>query len=393
MEEALHVALISNLYSSELHAGVLDFMRGNGRFLDAVTLRYPGHLPPTKNIAGILASLTVQSYLDWVVARNCPVVHMLETNLALPGWPRVVRDLEAAGRMGAQHLMSLGNLDIAFYRYFDSPAFTECRDGFIDEIQAHGRKVHEIGPHRVYDEGCELKVTRAERIRWLNSQLVPLPLPLAVMADDDVYALDLVHAARDLGLRIPEDLAILGMDDQPLVLDQVPESISSIDVNFREIGRVSCELLHRMLQGALPGSDEVPMLVKVPPKGVVVRDSTETFRCDHAGVTAAALFIRRNFHEGISVSDVAAHAKMSVRTLQAGYPQRVGCTLKEDIQRQRLRRAQGILETTDLKLAAVAVESGLGSLENLCRVFQAYHRMTPLAWRMQHRRASMIRIR
>lgn len=384
-ETAPQVSLISNLNSSELHAGALDFIRQNGGFLDAVALRYPGHLPPAENISGILAALTVPSYLDWVVARNCPVVHMLHTHLALPGWPRVVSDLEAVGRLGAQHLLSLGDIDIAFYRYFDSPDFKACRDGFVSEIEAQGRAVHEIGPRRVYNEGSELKVTRLERINWLKSQLASLPGPLAVMADDDLYAVDLVHAARALGLRIPEDLAILGVDDQPLVLDAVSQQISSIDTDLREIGRVSCELLHRLLQGATPGSDEVPMLVRVPPKGVVVRDSTVTFRCDHAGVTAAALFIRRHFHERIAVSDVAAHARMSVRSLQASYPRRVGCTIKEDIQRQRLRRAQCLLQTTGLKLAAVAVEAGFGTIENLCRIFQMQHRMTPHAWRMRQR--------
>jgi LacI family transcriptional regulator len=387
-DKAPRVLLITNLNSQELHAGAEEYLRQIGGVLEDSSLRYPGHLPSSEDISGILACcLTVPSYLEWVVARNRPVVHMLQSTLQLPGWPRVVQDLEAIGRMGAQHLLTLGDNNLAFYRYFDSPEFTACRDGFVREVEAQGRTVHEIGPHRVFSsEGCELKGSRRERVQWLKTQLASLPLPLAVMADDDVYALDLVRAAGELGLRIPEDLAILGVDDQPLILNGPPDPISSIDPDLLEIGRVSAELLHRMLQGAAPGSDAVPMLVKIPPKGVIVGDSTGTFRCDHPGVTAAALFIRKHFHEGIWVSDVAAHARMSVRTLQASYPKRVGCTVKEDIQRQRLRRAQDLLETTDLKLAAVALESGFGTLENLCRVFQSQHRITPHAWRMQQRR-------
>lgn len=382
-----HVAFLSNLNSCELHAGARDFARESGMILDNAALRYPGHLPPAENVSGVLAALTVPSYLDWVTARNCPVVHLLETHLDLPRWPRVVRDLEAAGRMGARHLLELGNVDIGFYRYFDSPDFSDCRKDFIREVEAHGRKVHKIGPRRIDNDGSQLSSTRDERVTWLKWQLSSLPRPLAVMADDDVYALDLVHAARGLGLRIPEDIAILGVGDQPLVLDLVPEPISSIDVNYREVGRAGCELLHRMLQGAEPGSEEVPMLTKVAPKEVVVRNSTVTFQCDHPGVTAAAIFVRQHSHKPISVRDVAEHANMSVRSLQLNYPQHVGRTVKDDIQAERLKRAQGLLENTDLKLAAAAAESGFGTVENLCRVFQANHRMTPNAWRMSRRSA------
>ena len=161
--------------------------------------------------------------------------------------------------------------------------------------------------------------------------------------------------------------------------------ISSIDVNFQEVGRRGCELLDRMLKGATPGSKEVPMLVKVPPKEVIVRHSTATFACDHPGVTAAAVFVRKNFQESITVADIAAHANMSLRTLQAEYPRRVGTTLKDDILKARLKRAQLLLERTDLKLSAVAAESGFGKAEYLCRVFQTHNHTTPQAWRQKHR--------
>jgi LacI family transcriptional regulator len=380
-------AIVSNQNYPELYAGAIAYARENGRGLSTAAIRCPGHFPPVNSFAGILASLTVESYLDWVVARNCPVVHVLTSPLDLPPlWPKVACDYEAAGRIGARHFLELGNLNLAFYRYFDSSGFNECHKGFVVELEAQGRAFHEIGPCRSYDEGQQFNVTRQQRVDWLKTQLPSLPRPLAVMADDDLYAIDVALAARQLGLKIPEDVAILGVDDYPILLGAVPEAISSIDVNFHEVGRIGSELLHRMLEGAQPGSDEVPMLVKVPPKGVVVRSSTVTFQCDHPGVTAAAIFVRQHFHESISVSDVAAHAKMSVRALQVNYPQRVGRTVKDDILCQRLKRAQTILENSDLKLAAVAMESGLGTLENLCRVFQANHRMTPLAWRMEHRR-------
>jgi LacI family transcriptional regulator len=380
------IAIISNQNYVELYNGAIAYAREQGRGLSTGAIRCPGHFPAVDSFSGILASLTVESYRDWVVARNCPVVHVLNSALDLPPWPQVVCDREAIGRMGARHFLELGNLNLAYYRYFDASRFDDCYKGFVRELKAQGRTFHEIGPYRVYDEGQQFNVTRQQRVDWLKTQLPSLPLPIAVMADDDLYAVDLAMAARELGLRIPDDIAILGVDDYPLILGAVSESISSIDVNFQEVGRIGCELLYRLLQGAKPGSKEVPMLTKVPPRGVVIRNSTVTFQCDHPGVTAAAMFVRQRFHEAISVRDVADHAGMSVRSLQVNYLQRVGRTVKDDILGERLKRARMILENSDLKLAAVAMESGLGTLENLCRVFQANHRMTPHAWRMKYRK-------
>jgi LacI family transcriptional regulator len=156
-------------------------------------------------------------------------------------------------------------------------------------------------------------------------------------------------------------------------------------VNLREVGRIGTELLDRLLQGAEPGSDDVPFLVKVPPKAVNVRRSTSTFMCDHPGVTAAVLFIRNHFREPISMASVAAQVGMSVRSLHAEYARRMGRTVKEEIVRERLNRAQSLLARTEFKLAAVAAECGFGNPEHLCHVFQRTHSLTPQAWRQQHR--------
>ena len=130
---------------------------------------------------------------------------------------------------------------------------------------------------------------------------------------------------------------------------------------------------------------------KLPPCGAMLLIVASGFlwpniaRADHPGVTAAAIFVRQHFHEPIVVKDVATRAGMSVRSLQAEYPPRVGCTVKDDIQRSRLKRAERLLETTDLKLAAVASESGFKNAEYLCAVFQAKHHVTPQTWRVEHR--------
>jgi LacI family transcriptional regulator len=147
----------------------------------------------------------------------------------------------------------------------------------------------------------------------------------------------------------------------------------------------ACELLGHLLDGASPGSSRVPMLGKVPPKRVIARKSTATFNCDHPGVTAAALYIREHFHEDITVAGVARHVGMSMRSLQAEYPLRVGRTVKDDIIWERLKCAQGLLATTNLKVVTIATKAGFGTSAHFCHLFHRAFHLTPLEWRRQER--------
>ena len=379
------IILALETYHADLYAGVLEYSRQRGWDLDATIVHHLGLLPTLEGCAGIIASVSGAERFRWVRDAGCPVIRLLSTSFDAPPWPAVVLDSEAIGRLGARHLLELGDTHVAFYQIFaDAPDDVECRGAFVAEMEAHGRNVHILNLGIVSTAPNRGPKGRRERVDWLEERLRALPLPLAVMTADDRFAVDLVVAAHRLGWRIPEDVAILGAEDHPFIRGIVKDEISSIDVNFREVGRRACEMLDQVLQGGAPGSTQVPMLVKVPPKEIVMRQSTATFTCDHPGVTAAAQFIRENFHRPIAVADVAAHARMPIRTLQSVYPEKVGMTVVDDIVRKRLQTAETLLERSNLKLAAVAIEAGFRSDQHLCRVFQRKHGVTPQSWRRQY---------
>lgn len=378
------IVLASNYNLEELITGALDHLSARDYTLDFMTVLHPGVLPPPQGITGILASVATDALAQWVTERDCPVVQLFLPHEQLSAWPLVTPDWQAVGQLGARHLLELGNHHLAYYQFYTEADENLCYEGFLREAEAHGRTVHHVNFGLSYQDETELSLTSAQTLNWLQAQLRALPLPLACMTSNSSTAVELVLAARLLKLRIPEDIAILGTDDQPLRRKVVPEQISSIELDIREISRRGSELLVRLLQGAKPGSDKVPMLVEVPPKEITLRASTATFTCDHPGVTSAARLICRRFQEPLTIPEVAAHACMSVRSLQAEYPRYVGCTVTDDIRRKRLKLAEDLLKSTDLKLDAIAMEAGLGSAAYLCRLFQAKHLMTPDTWRKQH---------
>lgn len=377
------IAVIADAYYPEIIAGAAAYARSQGWDLDVAMIRNPGTLPKQEDWAGVLCIAIKDNTRAWLKEVRCPVVEML--NDRYPQYPRVVCDYPAIGRCGAEHLLGLGDISFAYCSAFpDVPEPRMIREAFCQVIQEHGREVVALELGLPLNPEYKTTSTRMDRIASLMKQLGKAPLPIAIMADDDRFAVDCALAARGLGLRIPEDVAILGVDNQELVLCSAPVEISSIDCHLHEVGWRSAELLGQMIYGSAAGSPEVPMLTTIPPKGVVIRRSTATFVCGHPGVTAAAMFVREHFRESITVEQVAAHARMSVRSLQTEYASHVGKGVKDDILQHRIDAAHALLERTNMKLDAVAVEAGLSNSKHLCRIFQQKHGMTPNDWRRKH---------
>lgn len=386
----LRVAMVGNAYHEQLFAGVAAHARQAGWDLDVTCFFNPGCLPKQECWDGVLAAIPLFEPIDqWMREIRCPAVELLESPLSNPDRPRVTANRHEIGRCGASHLLELGNIRFGYYRAFAK--FRDCGNGFVEEMGSRGFAVSMFGLDLCVNNADRTRTTRPERVAWLCERLGKMTPPMAIMAEDDRFAVDLCFAARALGLRVPDDLAILGTDDQGLVLSAAPVAISSVDTNFFEVGRRGAETLDRMMSGAAAGSEEVPFLTQVSPKGVVARKSTSTFVCEDPAVAIAAMFVRRRFREPISVADVAAAAGISVRSLQAKYPVHLGRGVKEDILWYRLMEAKSLIERTNLKVSTVAAESGFGTSAHLHRVFQQVLESTPHAWRMRHGRGNPAR--
>jgi len=378
------ILFVTDFYLEELLVGVADYAHQAGWELNA-NMRFHGLLPSDTKADGILATAVREPRVrDWIAGwKNCPVVRMICTRFDLP-YPAVEVDYAAAGRAGARHLLGLGHVHYAFYSAGDGADTCEVRDGFEAELRAGGRRSYRLDFAAGRPAGYPIRSERETRCRWLAKQLPRLPRPVAIMGDDDRRALEVLTACDFAGLRVPEDVAILGCDNHLIEQKLSRLALSSVDVNLKGVGWEASALLDRMMQGAAPAS----AVLKVPPQGVVARRSTATFVTDSPGITAAVLYVREHYPEPVRLAQLARLSGLSKRTFETEFKRRVGRTVREELQRVRLECAARLLRDTNLKLSAVAVESGLGSASRLCRTFFEANGTTPNVWREKARKSA-----
>jgi len=384
--EPRRVLYVTDFHVDELLRGVVDYARKAGWELDAA-MRFHGILPETE-ADGILAAVGGASIgagkrvQKWLAHRvGCPVVRMIATELDLP-YPAVEADYVEAGRLGARHLLELGHVNCAFYyAYKHRPDIRDVREAFESEVAAAGRRAYRLDFDAAHPGRALYHVPPKERHAWLARELSRIPKPLAVMGDDDRRGIDLLAACELAGLRVPEDVAILGCDNRWFEQGMARIPLSSVDINMRGVGRTSAAILDKLMRGGKAPTD----VTKVPPIGVVARRSTATFVTDSPGITSAVVHLREHYREPLRMPELARRAGMSERRFELEFKRQVGRNAREELLRARLGCAARLLRDTDLKLEAIAVESGFGSAAHLCRCFAGAYTLSPIAWRQHNK--------
>lgn len=372
------ILFVTDFYLEGLLTGIVEYARNAGWILDA-NMRLHGRFPPAEKAAGILATVQSARVRNWLALhQSCPVVRMIVARFELP-YPAVEADYTEAGRAGARHLLELGHVHLAYYSHFIMSDARDAQEGFVRELAAAGRNAYVLDLSAAFPKRDSFDIVREERHRWLADQLKRLPKPLAVMCDDDRRALELVAASELAGLRVPEDVAILGCDNHWVEQGLSPISLSTVDMNFKGIGWKAAWLLDQLMQGTSPPAG----IIKIPPAGVVSRRSTATFITDSPAVTAAVVHLREHYREPLRLAELAYQAGLSERVLETEFKRCVGRPPREELRRARLSCAARLLRDTDLKLAAVAAESGFGSAAKLCENFAKAYGLSPNAWRQR----------
>lgn len=372
------VLFITDFYQEEVLLGIVDYARHLNWEL-ITNMRFHGKLPSETEADGILVTGYGPRVQNWM--RKWDGTHSVHLGLApdeLP-LPWVDVDYAAAGRAGARHLMELGHLNFAYYTLVNAPDSRRTREAYQDELAAAGGSFIDLNFEAVHGPGA-LDIPREQRLAWLAGRLAECKKPLAVMADDDRRSLELVAACDSVGLRIPDDVSILGCENRTVEVSMSRVPLSSVDLNWRLVGRRAAELLHWLMEGRGKAEN-----IRVPPMGVVARASTATFVTESDEITRALLHIRENSAQPLRMNELARMAGMSERQFRMDFKRLVGHTPRMEIHRARLAHASRLLRDTDFKLDAIAFESGLGNAKKLCEVFAEDYGMTPTAWRQQRR--------
>ena len=201
-----------------------------------------------------------------------------------------------------------------------------------------------------------------DRSESLNDWLKAMPLPGAVFACNDTAGVKITSVCRSLGIAVPEELAILGVDNEDILCELAAPSLSSVQLDCDQIGYRAAELLDTILNRRRASSSFTSEIL-VLPKGILERDSTRIFVSSDVLVQQAVNYIRNNSHSGMNVAELAEHLNVSRRTLEIRFRKVLNTSVYEEIISARLAFAEKQLVSSDDTIESIAAASGFSSVQ------------------------------
>lgn len=287
--------------------------------------------------------------------------------------PRVTTDNARIAVLAAEHLLDRGLQSFGFYAPPAAPeiAWSELRcRAFVERLEAAGRECAVLIASHSATNWSKLQ---EELIHWLAAR----PRPLGVMACDDRHARHLLEACRTAGLRVPHDVAVIGVDDDELVCELSTPPLTSIAQSTRRIGYEAARLLNRLMRGGRCGEPAPAIHTVIPPLRVVTRGSTDTVAVDDSLIAWAVATIRERACRGLNAQDLAKLAGVSRWMIERRFRSLIGHSIHEDIARIRLSEAERLVRTTQLPMREVAARSGFHSVSYLTTAFRRKLGTTP----------------
>lgn len=328
---------------------------------------------------GIIAHLADRDFARKLIAMRIPLVNTTDTLAELDA-PLVEVDNDRVGRLAAAHFLERG---FQHFGYFGSAwtGFSKQREqGFRAALSEAGYAVHSC-----YAEYLPRPPTSASwkqvdhRVRdWLTQ----LAKPAAILASNDTPARDLAEICRQLGFLVPEEIALLGVDNDQLVCSLATPPLSSVVNPAEQIGFEAARLLDQIMTGQRPPRQ--PRFL--PPTHVVTRQSTDIVAINDPDVSAAVALIHRQAMQTLRVSDIAREVGVARRGLERRFRKLLGRSPLDEIHRVRIERAKGLLVNTDLAIPAVARAAGFGSPQRLGAIFRQHTGVSPRIFRRESRR-------
>jgi LacI family transcriptional regulator len=385
--------LVLGYYTVQLHRGILRYAREADWVLNDSYIRI-GRPPVCRHAEGILGLITHSK--DVEALRQLPPLPLVDLS---KGWisnsmpaayrksglncPRVFYDNAAIARMAAGHFLERGFKDVAYLNFGNYWHEVERIPIFRQTLEAGGCRYHEIPYHQRFRHSHSVAAHQRAH-EWLTETLRALPKPLGVVASADDVAVLVLEACNQARLSVPEEVAVLGGDNDPMVCDYALVPLSSVDFDWERIGYEAARLLDRLMDGEPPPRE--PVLI--PPKGVVTRMSTNILAVPNPAVARAVRFIWEHYQENIGTPEVAAAAGLGRRTLEREFSKHLGQTVNHEIAQVRVARAKRLLLETRLKAHQVAEQCGFGDIYRFSKVFQRLTGTSPSSHRRKHLSAS-----
>jgi LacI family transcriptional regulator len=317
---------------------------------------------------GIIARVQDAGIAREIAAVGVPVVDCLGVVGDL-GFPLVHTDDEAIGRLGAGHLLEKGFRRFGFFGIEGENWSDRRAQAFAAHVAAEGYpcETHRIPWHTAGSQRWQ------DSERDLASWLAQIPKPAGVMLASDQIGPHILEACRRANVMVPDDVGVIGVDNDEPLCEVSDPPLSSVWPDHRRVGYEAARLLDQLIHGAPPPA--APVLL--PPRGVVLRKSTDALAVDDRALSLALRYIREHGCGSIEVSDVVKAVGVSRTVLQRRFRTLLGRSIHDEIVRVRLVRARELLQQTDLPLGEIAERTGFRYQEYMGAVFRRRLRQTP----------------
>jgi len=311
-----------------------------------------------------------------IVKMGVPTVCFPYSRETMEGVANVITDHKAVARMAADHLLNLGLRHFAYCGFGDWWWSRRRRDRFCEAVSQAGFKaeIYRLSSPRS-EQTWDKELPRI--IDWLRH----LPKPVGIMACNDDRGELVIDACKMDGLKVPDEVAVVGVDNDTLICDLCSPPLSSVAENLQRIGYEAAETLDRMIKGVEEGR---PTLC-IRPTHVVARQSTDVLAMDDPDVVTALRFIRERVRLNIGVQQVVEVTKLSRRALEQRFRHALGHSIHGEIQRVRLELLERMLIETNKSVTEIATMLGFPDAAHISRLFRKAKGISPMMYRRQRR--------
>lgn len=361
-------------YLERMLTGVLDYTRVQGDWV--ITRMHEQFGNPLEQLAawdgdGAIVAIWSGPNITTALELKIPVVnvvgHQDEATI-----PTLRMDHEEAGRMAARHLIQQHFSRFGFYGS-KGAFFSQARAaGFTETIRQAGFPCSLLETWR-----GNTNKTRQQLEHWIKT-LTP---PVAVMACTDLRAWALADTCQRIGLKVPDDVAIIGVDNDPTACNFCTPPLTSISRNDHELGWRAAELLDKLMSGQ--PAPAAPILIQ--PDGVVQRQSTDTLGIDDPVVASCVQYAREHLDEPFGAERLDEHAGLSRRQLEYRFHKCFGTTPYAIISKLRVERAMIKLKASNaLSLSDIAAACGFSDLRHFRHSFERITGQSPAQFREEN---------
>jgi LacI family transcriptional regulator len=376
MSKRRKVALLiesSNAYARGLLQGVVCYIREHSPWLFYIPEQGRGNVPPGWLAHwqgdGIIARIENKEIAQAVAASRLPAVDVSAARM-LPDLPWVETDDAEISRLAAEHLLDRG------FKHFGFCG--DARFNWSNWRAEHFEKLVREAGHDCYQyKPANTQAPLEDQVSEIGEWLKTLPKPAAVMACYDIRAQQVLDACRNVGLSVPDEIAVIGVDNDSLLCDLSFPPLSSVIPNTQRTGYEAARLLDQMMSGKTVEAKAH----FITPVGVATRQSTDTLAIDDPAIAAAVRHIREHAFEQINIASVLKVVPLSRRLFESRFKKLLGHTPHEEIIRVRMNRVKEMLTETDLPLSDIAERTGFEHVEYLSAAFKKREGLSPNRYR------------